>query len=421
MAQESMKGIPSRWRPPTSLPRWGAHLARIRSTIPASDPRVGVLRDALLESDRLADDAAKWLRDGSLRGARADFDRAVDAGPPAYDGLPEAARALFRQVDAVPLWTDPRCLRLGSETMLRAWPAGSWSLAGFALAGGYLAGATVKPLVMTGALSRMAYRRLAETTRFVLDVATSPGFERSSAGFRTTVRVRLMHAQVRAGLLASGKWNAGEWGVPINQQDMLATILQFSVAYAYGVRALGVVLSPRERDALIHLWRYVGYVMGVRQDLMPATFDEAASLYRLLAQTQMGPDDDSRALMAALLRVPHEKREGRREEIRGKIEAGFLGGYVRHVLGDVAADLLGVPDDGWKYAPSLVAPVIRGLEMVRAAVPGGREWAIRAGRGIATAHVERMLGGNAATFSSSPLPGPPPAWGEGDEEGVRTQ
>jgi hypothetical protein len=73
---------------------------------------------------------------------------------------------------------------------------------------------------------------------------------------------------------------------------------------------------------------------------------------------------------------------------------------VRHVLGDVAADLLGVPDDRWKYAPSLVAPVIRGLEMVRAAVPGGREWAIRAGRGIATAHVERMLEGNAATFAS---------------------
>jgi hypothetical protein len=359
-----------------------------------------VLRDALLESDRLADDAAKWLREGALRGARAAFDRAVDGGPPAYDGLPEAARALFRQVDAVPLWTDPTCLRLGSETMLRAWPAGSWSLAGFALAGGYLAGATVKPLVMTGALSRMAYRRLAETTRFVLDVATSPGFERSSAGFRTTVRVRIMHAQVRAGLLASGKWKAGEWGVPINQQDMLATILQFSVAYAYGVRALGVVLSRRERDALIHLWRYVGYLMGVRQDLMPATFDEAASLYRLLAQTQMGPDEDSRALMAALLHVPHEKRQGRREEIRGKIEAGFLGGYVRHVLGDVAADLLGVPDDRWKYAPSLVAPVIRGLEMVRAAVPGGREWAIRAGRGIATAHVERMLEGNAATFAS---------------------
>jgi hypothetical protein len=399
MTQKSIEGIPTRWRQPTSLPRWGAHLARIRSTIPPSDPRVGVLRDALLEADRPADEVTKWLREGSAGGARAAFERAVDRGPAAYDGLPDAARALFRQVDAVPLWTDPCCLRLGSETMLRAWPAGSWSLAGFALGGGYLAGATVKPLVMTGALSRMTYRRLAETTRFVLDVATSPGFERSSAGFRATVRVRLMHAQVRANLLASGKWKTGEWGVPINQQDMLATILQFSVAYAYGVRALGVVLSRRERDALIHLWRYVGFVMGVRQDLMPATFDEAASLYRLLAQTQTGPDEDSRALMAALLRVPRERRHGRREEIRGKIEAGFLGGYVRHVLGDVAADLLGVPDDRWKYAPSLVAPVIRALEMVRATVPGTREWAIRAGRGIAKAHVERMLGGKLPTFS----------------------
>jgi hypothetical protein len=359
---------------------------------------VGVLRDALLESDGLADEVATWLRERSMRGARGAFERAVEQGPPAYDGLPDAARALFLQADAVQLWTDPASLRLGSETMLRAWPAGSWSLAGFALAGGYLAGATVKPLVMTGALSRMAYRRLGETTRFVLDVATSPGFERSSPGFRSTLKVRIMHAQVRAALLASGQWRTSEWGVPINQQDMLATILQFSVAYAYGVRALGVVLSRRERDALIHLWRYVGFVMGVRHDLMPTTFDEAAALYRVLAQTQMGPDEDSRALMAALLRVPRERRHGRRQEIRGAIEARFLGGYVRYVLGDVAGDLLGIPDDGWKHAPALVAPVVFGLEILRATVPGAREWAIRTGRRIAHAHVERMLEGKAATF-----------------------
>ncbi|MGH7434934.1 MAG: oxygenase MpaB family protein [Polyangiaceae bacterium] len=395
-----MDFTPTRWNEPTRLPPWGARLRWIRPAIPPSDPRVTSLREALLETDPLADDVATWLRDRSAQGARGAFERAVEQGPAAYFALPEPARALFDQVDSVPLWADPAKLRLGSETLLRAWPAGSWSLAGFALAGGYLAGATVKPLVMTGALSRMAYRRLAETTRFVLDVATSPGLERSSDGFKTTLRVRVMHAQVRAGLQASGRWKTRDWGMPINQQDMLATILQFSVAYAYGLRALGVVLTARERDALMLLWRYVGFVMGVRQELLPTTFDEAASVYRLVAQTQMGPDDDSRALMAALLHVPRERRQGRREVIRGEIEARFLGGYVRYVLGDEAGDLLGVPDGPWKIAPALVAPAIFGLEMVRALVPGAQDAAIRFGRSVAKAHVERMLEGKGPTYSA---------------------
>lgn len=393
---ESPAATPTRWRAPTTLPSWGKRLGLIRPAIPASDPRVGVLRDALLESDPVADDAAACLRDS--RGGRALFNRAVEEGSCAYAALPEPLRALFGQVDPVPLWADPDTLRLGSETMLRAWPVGSWSLAGFALAGGYLAGATVKPLVMTGALSRMAYRRLAETTKFVLNVASSPGFGRFSEGFKTTVRVRIMHAQVRAGLLASGQWKTKEWGHPINQQDMLATILQFSVAYAYGIRALGVVLSSRERDALMHLWRYVGFVMGVRQELMPTTFAEAAGVYRLVALTQAGPDEDSRALTRALLHVPRERRRGPRDERRGEIEAHFLGGYIRYVLGDEAGDQLGVPDSGWKYAPAVVAPAIFGLELMRLAVPGARRLAVRLGRSIAKTHVERMLEGSLPTF-----------------------
>lgn len=407
---DSQAPTPTRWRAPMTLPSWGKRLGLIRPAIPASDPRVAVLRDALLESDPLADAASAWLREN--RGGRAFFDRAVDDGSSAYGALPEPLRALFRNVDPVPLWADPDKLRLGSETMLRAWPAGSWSLAGFALAGGYLAGATVKPLVMTGALSRMAYRRLAETTKFVLDVASSPGFSRFSEGFKTTVRVRVMHAHVRAGLLASGQWKTKEWGHPINQQDMLATILQFSVAYAYGVRALGIVLSQRERDALMHLWRYVGFVMGVRQELMPATFAEAAGVYRLVALTQAGPDEDSRALTRALLHVPLERRQGSREERRGEIEARFLGGYIRYVLGDEAGDQLGVPDTPWKYAPAAVAPALFGLELLRVAIPGVRKLALRFGRSVAKAHVERMLEGSPPTFHhTSPSPSPSPSAG----------
>ena len=216
-----------------------------------------------------------------------------------------------------------------------------------------------------------------------------------------------MHAQVRASLQASGRWSTREWGAPINQQEHgWRRFLQFSVAYAYGLRALGVVLSARERDALMLLWRYVGVVMGVREDLLPTTFDEAASVYRLVAQTQMGPDDDSRAPMAALLHVPRERREGRREVIRGEIEARFLGGYVRYVLGDDAGDLLGVPDGPWS---SRLRSSLRRSSASRSCASSSpacaRPRSASAGRSRRRI-VERMLEERDRTYSADPAHAP---------------
>lgn len=44
-----------------------------------------------------------------------------------------------------------------------------------------------------------------------MDVTTAGGLERYSDGFKSAVRVRMMHAQVRAMLLNSNKWNTAIW------------------------------------------------------------------------------------------------------------------------------------------------------------------------------------------------------------------
>ena len=64
--------------------------------------------------------------------------------------------------------------------------------------GGYRSQAAVKPLAMTGALERMVVRRIAETSRFVLDVTGSETLPRASEGWKSTARVRLMHAIAKA-------------------------------------------------------------------------------------------------------------------------------------------------------------------------------------------------------------------------------
>jgi hypothetical protein len=164
-------------------------------------------------------------------------------------------------------------------------------------------------LAATGRFTQMAPRRAAETARFVADVARSRGLERFTEGFRTTVQVRLMHAFVRRHVAGSSSWQSAAWGVPVSQHDMLGTILLFSVAFVYGVRRLGLVVSRDERDAVNHLWRYVGRLLGVHDDLLPATFDDAIALFRLCTPMQRGPDSDSRALTRALLAVPRVDKE----------------------------------------------------------------------------------------------------------------
>ena len=76
-----MDFTPTRWHEPTRLPPWGARLRRIGPVIPPTDPRVAALREALLETDPLADDVAAWLRERSVQGARSTFERAVEQGP----------------------------------------------------------------------------------------------------------------------------------------------------------------------------------------------------------------------------------------------------------------------------------------------------------------------------------------------------
>ena len=73
---------------------------------------------------------------------------------------------------------------------------------------------------------------------------------RNGEGFAITVKVRLMHAQVRKLLLQSGKWREDLWSLPINQHDMLATVLLFSSILIDGYRTIGFRVTTSEAECL---------------------------------------------------------------------------------------------------------------------------------------------------------------------------
>jgi len=138
----------------------------------------------------------------------------------------------------------------------------------------YRSPATAKVLAFSGRLTERALRRYLETARFVYETCAPGGLRRFAPGFATTVRVRLMHAQVRRLLIGSGRWSLADWGAPINQIYMGATINMFSSIVVEGLGKLGLPLPADDAEDLVALWRYSGWLSGVTDALCPGSVHE---------------------------------------------------------------------------------------------------------------------------------------------------
>ncbi|OUR98011.1 hypothetical protein A9Q81_12165 [Gammaproteobacteria bacterium 42_54_T18] len=385
---------PSRWREPKTSkdPSLNLLLKLVGKPKDGGQAIETRLKKALMEGDPLADTVVLWMHTLPTGEGRKLFEQALESGIQSIKSPPQPLVDLFKQLDDRPTWVDDEALTLACKTGLRAGLGGQLVLSCMALMGGYRSGAAVKPLVMTGALTSMAKRRLAETSRFVVDLYNSPTLSRNSAGFKSAVRVRLMHALVRHRLANNPQWKNDAWGTPINQADMLGTNLLFSVASLLGLRSLGFIYNKKESQATITFWRYVGYLMGVDPDLLPKTLKEGMRTAYFIGASQGNADNDSRELAEALMEIPYKEKRGSKRWL-GKMEMQFRSGLSRLFMGDSSANELGLPNTPLKFTTLLTMPFVLTGEMVRILLPGGNIIAERIGRYVVHRHVESILGG----------------------------
>jgi hypothetical protein len=155
----------------------------------------------------------------------------------------------------------------------------------------------------TGSFAKAPMRRVWETAQFVIDVMGGGGLTGAGKGLRTAQKVRLMHAAIRHLIRKGPKpWNEADLGVPINQEDLAGTLMSFSYVVLEGLRRLGVSFQPGERDSYVYAWGIVGEVMGVDRDLIPATFEDAASLSRTIVARQIKRYGEGADLVSALIK-----------------------------------------------------------------------------------------------------------------------
>jgi hypothetical protein len=352
----------------------------------------------LMRGDAQADELVHVLNELRPGQANRILKQALDEGISGVRRPPRALVQFFRQIDEVPLWVDWQRLDRGGEALLRTGPLGALVLACYSLPLSYASPDGNKPLVASGRLVQRAYRRLTETARFVVETCRPGGLRRFSEGFKITIRVRLMHAQIRRLLLQRGTWPTERWGMPVNQAYMAGTNVLFSAVFIEGLRGLGMQLDAEERDDIVQLWRYGGLLMGVDPKLCAATEAEGIRLIRLIHAVMGPPDDDARGLIRALMEVPLQAARTPSELALARQVVEILYSVSRYLIGDELADKLGYPRTPWRHAVGPLRAMSATFNTLRRSAQSSREPLYRFGLFTWERVIEQGLAGIPAAF-----------------------
>ncbi|WP_223839158.1 oxygenase MpaB family protein [Saccharopolyspora pogona] len=253
---------------------------------------------------------------------------------PLPTGLPPQVQRYFEEA-ALPEWADTTLMSRGRTLLGRYENSLVSTLLCYSLVACYSCGDGAQVLGMSQRLTSGVYRRLMETSQFLVDVLDKDGLGAGGKGLRSAQKIRLLHATMRYHLSQRKDWDSA-WGIPVNQEDLAGTLMSFSVVIPRGLERLGIDLAEEDRDAFFHIWRVIGHVLGVDAQLNAAGFDDGSALSDTILRRQQSTSEAGIALTKGVL-------DFIREILPGPALAGVGPTLIRHLAGDQTADLVAVP------------------------------------------------------------------------------
>ena len=189
---------------------------------------------------------------------------------------PASLREFFGEAEALPEWLDysafapgVRMFHRNSQVILAAFVAG-------VLIEGFTTN-IAKSFFITGRVRDQGVRRLGQNNRHMMEIFLPGGLYRDGDGWKLSLRIRLVHAQLRRLLHNSEDWDAEAWGEPISAAHLGFAISAFSARLLKHMKTLGTSYSDEEYASFI--WRYAGYLMGIPESILFRDADEALKLY----------------------------------------------------------------------------------------------------------------------------------------------
>lgn len=248
------------------------------------------------QSDELADRTVRRLiEDHGMQQIGRIFQqmRSDDSQMPA--DAPEPLREFIAQTSALPPNADVALLD-SKDALLPYGPAACLVMLASSMPRGYAAPRITEILTISDDLDTHPFKRLMGVLQLLVNVGGAGSFASGGRAILMAQKMRLLHAGVRhcAGMYRPGYRE--RFGVPVNHEDMLATLMGFSYLVREGMARLGLPFSEEK----YYRWRIFAQLMGIHppgrpddDSWIPADYEEAALFYNSFARRHYtGPEEN---------------------------------------------------------------------------------------------------------------------------------
>ncbi|QIW97109.1 hypothetical protein AMS68_002627 [Peltaster fructicola] len=256
----------------------------------------------------------------------------------------ELLKKFWTEITTVPEWVDWEQIARGQDCFYRYGGANLTGLAYMSLLGGFGAAKIVETLARTGGFStKIARNRIFETTQYILQCTQSiESLRPDGEAFKSTVRVRLLHASVRHRIMKLAQtrpeyYNVEEYGMPINDLDAIGTIASFSSTLIWlALPRQGIYMKKQEIADYVALWRYIAYMIGAPTEGYFDTVDNARRILDNIMLHEINPSPTSKILASNMIKALAGQAPS-------YASADFLIASARWMNGNELMDALGLP------------------------------------------------------------------------------
>ena len=107
-------------------------------------------------------------------------------------------------------------------------------------------------------MSGFGPRRVRQNTRHFIEIMLPGALDRQGDGWKLSVRIRLVHAQLRRLIRDQGNWDEEVYGTPLSAAHMALASANFSAT----TLRLGAEMDEEMRYGYMHAWRYASWLIG---------------------------------------------------------------------------------------------------------------------------------------------------------------
>ncbi len=252
-----------------------------------------------------------------------------------------------------PTWAERTLVQRGQAFFAQQGLEIGGSLFCASLPEAYAGARGARVLTLTSRMVSTPVRRVNETAQMLFDALQPGGLDvGTGAGYQDIRRVRLMHAAVRWLILNDDRvaktddpgagprsWSPAS-GLPINQEDLLGTLMSFTCVVFNSLDRLGIGYRRADAEAYLHTWCLIGHLLGIDPDLLPIEWDSAWALTAAVRRRQQRSSPDGIELGEALAGAM-------RASIPVPALRGLPDSAVQWLIGDGTAAMVGIGRTNW--------------------------------------------------------------------------